>query len=325
MVDVRKVVFNHFLFTFVHTNPKKMRLSRYTFLFIALSVALVFNSCKKSKLNKETTSAEDNALAEDSFDDVFKNISEAAEDLNLDGTAKMGVVKDYTFGAHCATVTLDPPAWDSNSVWNSVFPKTLTIDFGTTNCVGYDNKARRGKIISVFSGKYNTPGTTITTSLDNYHVDDYHIEGVKSVTNNGNFSFSITVVGKITSPDGSDEVTWNSTRTRKWIEGQNTNFFTLDPLGNWMGLNGIYDDVYSITGTANGVNRNGRSYSAKITTPLRVEFCTVTPIISVLEITEGIIELEPYKLKVRSVDFGNRTCDRTFEVTIGNKTFTKTY
>ena len=36
------------------------------------------SSCKKSRLNKETTTDEDNSLAESSFDDVYKTASEVA-------------------------------------------------------------------------------------------------------------------------------------------------------------------------------------------------------------------------------------------------------
>ena len=301
-----------------------MRLSRYTFVLIALITALSLSACKKRKLNKQTTTAEDNALAEDVFDDIFKNINEAADEQNLDGTAKMGWSQDYTFASSCATVTLNPPAWDttmSPPAWNNTFPKTLTIDFGSTNCVGNDSKARRGKIISVFTGKHNEAGTVVTTTLDNYHVNDYHVEGTKTVTNNGSNTFSIEVDGMVTSPDGNDEVSWTSTRTRTWIEGQNTNFWTLNPDGTCCAaLDGILDDVYSITGTASGNNRNGRNFEVEITVPLRVEFCGWIP-----EITEGIVEIQPEDLKLRKVDFGDRECDRTYVVTIGKKAYTKTY
>lgn len=300
-----------------------MNLSRYSFLLIAVAACLAFNSCKKSKLNKETTTAEDNALAEDSFDDIYKNINEAAEEQNLDGIAKMGGSQDYTFSFHCASVDLNPPAWDYSTnppSWNNTFPKTLTIDFGNTNCVGNDGKARRGKIVSVFSGKYNVTGTVITTTLSDYHVNDYHIAGTKKVTCIGTNSFTIDVEGTVTSPSG-EQVTWRSIRTRKWIEGQNTNFWTPDTDTTCcMYLDGITDDVYSIGGTAYGTNRDGRAYTAIISVPLRVQFCGLIP-----EITEGVIEIQPDELKKRTVDFGNRTCDRTFTVSIGKKTYTKQY
>ena len=297
-----------------------MRFSQYALVLLACVTVFSLSSCKKNKLNKQTTTAEDNALAEDSFDEIFKTINETADEENLDGTAKMGIAKDYTFSSHCATITLNPPAWDSNGVWNPVFPKTLTIDFGTTNCTGKDGKARRGKIISVYSGKYKETGTIVTTTLDNYHVNDYHVEGTKTVTTTAANSFSIEVDGTITSPDGNDEVSWVSSRTRTWIEGQNTNFFTPAPGGGWMQLDGITDDVYSVTGTASGVNRNGRAFTAEITTALRIEFCGWIP-----EITQGIIEIQPDDLKLRKVDFGDLECDRTYVVTIGKKSYTRTY
>jgi len=300
-----------------------MRFSRFTLALLVFSAVITFSSCKKSKLNKETTTAEDNALAEDSFDDIFKNINEAAEEENLDGTAKMGGSQDYTFASACATPTLVPPAWDTTTTpatWNSTFPKTLTIDFGSTNCTGNDGKARRGKIIAVFTGRHNVAGTVITTTFNNYHVNDHKIEGTKTVTNNGNNSFTIVVDGKIIAPNG-EEVSWESTRTRTWIEGQNTNFWTLNADSTtFMFFNGILDDVYSVTGSASGVNRKGRSFTADITTALRIEFCGWVP-----EITEGVVEVQPEDLKKRTVDFGNQDCDRTFVVTIGKKSYTRTY
>ena len=287
---------------------------------LVISCLLFSTSCKKRKLNRQTTTAEDNALAEDLFDDVLKNINEVAEEENLDGTGKMGNI-DYTFSSSCATITLDPPAWDTNGVWNTTFPKTLTIDFGSVNCTGNDGKKRRGKIISVFTGKYNVTGTIITTTLQDYHIDDYSVEGTKSVTNTGSNSFSIVVDGLVASPDGSQEVTWSSTRTRTWIEGQNTGFWTPNPDNSCcMFFNGILDDVYSISGTAEGINREGRSFTVNITTPLRVEFCGWIP-----EITEGVLEIQPKDLKKRTVDFGDKSCDRQYMVIIKNKTYTRSF
>lgn len=295
-----------------------MRITRIAILFITVLSVLALGSCKKRKLNKQTTSAEDNALAEDAFDEVFKSMNEAADEVNLDGTAKMAGKKDYTFGADCATLTLDPPAWDSGG-WNSTFPKTLTIDFGSANCTGNDGKKRRGKIISVFTGKHNMTGTVVTTTLDGYYVNDYNVQGTKKVTTTGARSYSIQVDGAVISPDASQSVTWSSTRTRTWIEGDDTNWWTIKD-GTWMTWKGITDDVYSITGSASGTNRFGRTFEVNITTPLRVQFCGWIP-----EITVGVLTIEPDDLKTRTVDFGSGACDRTFTVEIGKKTYTKTY
>ncbi len=286
------------------------------------------NSCKKDEETpitpfELTTTTEDNKLAESLFDDVFKNMNEAVEEENLDGTPKTSAQLDYTFSSTCATVTLVPPAWDisqSPPVWNNTFPKTLTIDFGATNCLGNDGKTRRGKIISVFTGKYNQAGTIITTTLVDYHVNDYSVEGTKTVTNNGNNSFTIDVNGNVSSPDGSQVVTWVSTRTREWIEGANTGFWTQNPDGSFMFLNGILDDVYSVTGSASGINRNGLPFTVTITTALRVEFCDYF-----LDITKGGLSIQPDGLNERIVDFGTGACDRTYTIMIGQNLYTITY
>lgn len=302
-----------------------MKKSIYFLLACTLITGLLItSSCKKNKLDELTTTSEDNALAEGLFDDVFKNFSEAAEEEGLDGGGKMGVELDYTFSSSCATISLIPPAWDttvSPPVWNSTFPKTLTIDFGTVNCTGTDGKSRRGKIISVFTGKYNQVGTVITTTLDNYHVNDYSVDGSKTVTHNGDGSFTINVNGNVNSPDGSQGVSWVSTRTRYWIEGSTTGFWTVNPSGvGIMGLNGILDDVYEITGSASGTNREGLPFTVEITTALRVEFCGWIP-----EITVGALSIQPEGLKERIVDFGLGSCDRTYTVKIGTKVYSITY
>ena len=305
-----------------------MKRTAYYILACLMVTGLLFtSSCKKDSelpaINEPTTSSEDNKLAENLFDDVFKNMNEAVEEENLDGTLKTGTKLDYTFSSSCATVTLVPQAWDitqSPPVWNNTFPKTLTIDFGTTNCLGNDGKTRRGRIISVFTGKYNQAGTIITTTLSNYHVNDYSVEGTKTVTNNGNNSFSISVNGSVASPDGSQTVSWVSTRTRVWIEGANTGFWTQNPDGSFMLLNGILDDVYSVTGSATGINRDGLPFTVEITTALRVEFCSWIP-----EITVGALSIQPDGLNERIIDFGSGACDRTYTVTIGQNVYTITY
>lgn len=272
-----------------------------------LTVAFLFTSCTK-KENKDTTTAQDNALAESMFDDVFKNVNEVA--VKEEGANKMGYPVEYTFGASCGSVTLTP--------LDTTFPKTLTIDFGTTNCSGNDGRNRRGKIIATLSGKYKNTGTVLSVTLDNYHVDDHHIEGTKSVTNAGNNTWNVSVTGgKVTYPNG-EVATWASTRTRKWVEGFNT-AVSLNKADSacFVNLQCLLDDAYEISGSANGVARNGKKYDVSITTALRVQFCGLVP-----EVTKGVVEIQPEGVLLRTVDFGNGICDNEGTVTIKKKTYT---
>lgn len=280
-------------------------------LALLLLVAVAISSgCGKRKANRETTSAKDDNIAETMFDDVFKNVEEA-QDEELEGEGKT-FTAEHTFG-DCATIDIN----GATGEW----PKTLSIDFGTTGCEGSDGKVRKGVITAVYSGPYRETGSTVTITPSNYYVDNYLVEGSKVVTNLGNnadnqLQFRVDVDGTVTTPDG-DEIAHESTRTRTWVEGQNTGFFTVDGNGQWMGLDGILDDVWEITGNGSGTNREGRDYTVNITNPLRVEWCGYR-----VAITSGTIDLVPDELKTRTIDFGSGACDEEFTVTIGNKEYT---
>ncbi len=263
-------------------------------LFTLISISIIV-ACKKAKLNKQTTSFADDATAQAAYKDMGRVMEEVVDD-DANGTNRTAA---YSFG-NCATVTISP-AWA-----DSTFPKTIVVDFGSTNCTGNYGVKRRGKLIATITDRYRNAGCKITINPQNYYVNDYKVEGTKIITNlgrnsSGNLEFKVEVNnGKVTDPNG-ESISWNSTRTNEWIAGENTYF-------------NICDDIYSITGNANGVNREGRNYTVTITQPLIKKICCRW-------ITEGKLELAPDGLKTRKVDFGNGTCDNKATVEIGNKTY----
>lgn len=280
---------------------KKERMKLVVFcLLIGISLG-----CRKAKLNRATTTSEDNALSETLFEDVYNQIDEALS--SEEGVNKM---EDGLAGG-CATVSI--------SALDTVYPKTVTIDFGTSNCEGNDGRTRRGKIIVNITGPYRTVGTKITTTFENYFVNDYQIEGTKVVEHTAERSFKIEVSdAKITFPNGADKITWESSRNRVWSEGFNTKI-SLDPADSacFLNVECLLDDVYEITGSATGTNRDGRLFDVDIKTPLRIEFCGYIP-----EVTEGTIEIQPEDLKLRTINYGSGDCDNQASVKIGKKTKT---
>ena len=231
-------------------------------LLIVSAFLFLLISCKKeNKQNDNNNSvptneiiiaANDNAISNNMFDDVFKRSSEAGRkmDDSLSG-------KKSSFGllSSCATITISP--FDLFT-----WPKTVTIDFGNTNCLGSDGYYRRGKIIMTVSTWFRDSGCVITIVPQNYYVNDYKIEGQKVITNLGRNSqnhlcYSVQVTnGKVTDPNGQYYRTWNSNRVHEWISGENT----LNP----------WDDEYLITGTANGVTRTAKPYNIVINNPLNI-------------------------------------------------------
>jgi hypothetical protein len=270
---------------------------------ITLSLFLIINSCKKDEeiiIDNQTTSSKDNGAAENLFADIKRVVEEAANDEGQSGK-KAG----YSFGP-CATVSTTP-AWT-----NPTFPKVMTIDFGSTNCMGNYGINRRGIIQVTITGSYMDSGSVLTVQPQNYFVNDIKIEGTKTLTNNGynvnnNLNFTVNVVnGTITYTDGT-QATWASTRNNEWIEGDSTNLFT-------HGFPGLCDDVYLITGSANGVNRNGLAYTVSITSPLRKEICCRW-------VVSGSLDIVPNGLATRTVDFGTGACDALATITINGNTY----
>lgn len=284
---------------------------RNLFLVSILSLAtgvIVLTGCKKDSddgddtpTDNETTTAIDNGVAEASFNDV-SNVADESYDRTAAGSTVSASNQGTIGNASCATITIDTVA----------NPHVLEINFGTSNCLCQDGNYRRGIIhVEWTGGHYREAGHQHTITLLNYYMNDNHIEGTKTVTNNGpnangHLSFSINVTGgKVTyaANQGGGTATWNSSRTRVWVEGENTLLWN--------------DDVYEIYGTANGINRNGSSYSINVnqSNPLRKE-------IGFRHFTKGVLELTPSGKATRSIDYSylNNNRDALAKVTINGYT-----
>lgn len=152
---------------------------------------------------------------------------------------------------------------------------------------------------------------------EEYFVDDWGVAGTRSVANlgennEGHLKYEVIVKNAVvTDPDG-ETIEWNSTRTRAWVEGRNTGFFTSNGNGGFMGWDGILDDVYEITGTASGTNRQGIDFEINIIDQLRAQ-------LNCRWITQGIIEIVPEGYDARRMDYGTGECDDKATLTLRNQ------
>ncbi len=266
---------------------------------IALFAALFANtvlmiSCNREKGNSkdnDTEMSKDNSLAEFTYNDAL-NIADEASNVNSGDN-----LGNYKTASNCATVTKDTTA----------NPRTITVDFGPTNCLCNDGRYRRGKVLVTYTGKYRDAGSVHTIGFDNYFVNDNKIMGSKTVTNMGfNASnqsyFSVVVNGKIIKANTTDSIVWSSNRTRTWIQGESTPTWT--------------DDIYEITGNGSGQNKNG-SFTMNIIQPLVKD-------LSCTWFTSGKVELQPSGKLLRTIDYGNGSCDNSATVLINGNTYTIT-
>lgn len=248
------------------------------FLLALVACLAVVQSCRKNDNNDTAiTTAEDLSANEDYAEQVDFDADLAVEDRG---------------GGSCPTVTFAQP--------EGTWPNTITIDFGTA-CTRPDGRVLSGILVIDQTAEIRTPGAVRTLTHQNFFVDGVKVEGTRTWTNNGQNAdglWSYTKVAsdmKLTWEDGS-VTTWNKTRTSVLIEGGNTATH--------------HDDVWSSTGSASGVNRNGVSFTATITEPL-IKHADCRWISSgVIEFTAGV--------RTRSLDFGDGTCDRFGTLTLAN-------
>jgi hypothetical protein len=272
-----------------------MKNTTFKFLFLAvLGLGVIATSCKKNENNpdRDTTLSQDDALAQSIYDNVT-NITDEAYSLK---SSNLKSTEDLIFIGPCATIWLD----------TTVDVHTIIIDFGDENCLCNDGRYRRGKILVSFTGRYWHPGTVITTGFDNYFVNDNQVDGTKVVTNmgpndSGHPVFNIDVTGVIYLDNDGGTLSWNSERTREMVEGYDTHT-------RW-------DDVYLITGNANGIRPNGITWDTEIVNPLRRELvCRF--------IVSGTVNITPQGLSTRIFDFGDGECDNIATITIEGATYT---
>ncbi len=107
---------------------------------------LMFSSCKKDGSPLEQSSinlADDDAVSEAVFEDIFSSVDNAT--ITLDNAMKNGDTKsEFLSGDSCPAITVIHP---STGIW----PKTVTIDYGT-GCIGFFDNTRSGKIIIEVTG-----------------------------------------------------------------------------------------------------------------------------------------------------------------------------
>jgi archaellum component FlaF (FlaF/FlaG flagellin family) len=193
-----------------------------------------FSACDTIEVLEDVTSSQDDA--------AIQNVIDAVEDEAE--TQVANEMANLTSG--CVQFIWDQP--------KGTFPNTLTIDFGT-GCMGPNGRFHTGQITVYMTDTFYNAGAIREIGFVNYTVDSIAVEGIITTTNNGNASFTRDVLdAKITLPDGTVLRDWDANHTITKTAG----------VGTWSPL----DDEFTITGGSSGVNRNGKTFTNTIITPL---------------------------------------------------------
>lgn len=271
-----------------------MRKTNYFLLTVCCFLTIA--SCKKDSQqadNQDLVSVEESAIANENISDTFSDLNGiSVENDGMFGVSGSGFqimdVPDAISEA-CGQVSISP--------LTNTWPKTLTIDFGA-GCTS-DNITRKGKIIAVFSDRLQNPGAKVSVSFENFSINDHHIEGTKTITNNGknaagHLNYTVEVSkSKISSTN--QAMSFSSVNHIEWIEGA--------------GTRAIADDIFSITGSASGTNSKGIEYALSIVKPLIKKAACRFIVAGSADITSGT------RPKL-TLDYGAGDCDNKATMTV---------
>lgn len=256
-------------------------------LIFTVVIALFMASCGKWREKRDMTTSKDHNQVEGLLDDMFKTVDQISSETPgiklFDNTCVDNIIIDTTAS-----------------------PKTIMVDFGQDDCAGNDGHVRKGILHISYTGRYRTEGTVITVTPENFSIDGYSINGSKTLVNEGLNNagqpfFTVTVEAQITAPNGEWTASWSGDRIRTWTDGYNT------PINIW-------DDVYHINGSGQGVNRNGVSYEMNIEEDLVAK-------VGCAWLVQGVISIQPEEGANRSIDWGSGDCNNGFTVSVGNNQY----
>ncbi|NOR87152.1 MAG: hypothetical protein GQ527_06040 [Bacteroidales bacterium] len=267
-------------------------------LLLSLAVFLgvtIFTSCEKTDENNNTTftikAAEDEAIADAYWNDIDADIDFASDLMENNGFKS---VTDT-----CPMIIVDHP----DSVF---FPRTITIDYGDEYCETWHGQMKKGQVVIHITSPMHLEGSVRTVTLEDFYINDHHIEGIKTLTNNGfndsgNMNFdNVLEGGQITFPDGAIS-TRIMNHNREWTFGIETPRY-------W------WDNEWLIRGTASGTNIDGVSFNNEITTPVLVKSVCRFPVSGTIDHT--ITDVGTFVL-----DYGDGECDNIATITFGDETW----
>jgi len=256
-------------------------------MITALAV-LSFSSCKKDSSGvieqASLNLADDDAVTDVVFEDVFNTADNAT--IILDQIGKSIDAKSETdVTDSCPAITITRP---TDALW----PRVVTVDFGTS-CAGIFDNVRSGKIVIEVTAPRLQVGSKRTITFVNYYFNGIKVEGTKVLENMGyntnqNLVISVKLTdGKLTLPDGKT-IERTMSHQREWTAGLLTK--------------NIWDDECLITGTATGKNIDGLAYTNTIMTALHwTRACRF--------IVSGVVKIERDGKSPIEIDFGSGDCD----------------
>ena len=258
-------------------------------ILIVIALIISFVSCKDENVihsvnQQNLQSSHDYLLFEKTLFDIEREIEHA---LIATGTTKN--LPMY--------ISLNSDSTDQD---------TLIINFGEENYLHLGH-LKRGEIISIYNKFIYNSNSQITTTFNNFYINNNLIQGKMYLENNGSnqngfpeFSLTVDSMSMYTN-NGSIDIS-NGNYIKQLVSGYNTQYQYLD-------------NIYKLTGNAQGNSSNNNNFSLEISDSLNMNLsCFET---SSCIITEGTSRLIPDGYEERIINYGNNSCDCGINAVIG--------
>ena len=258
-------------------------------IFIIAGLIISFMSCKDENVihsvnQQNLQSSHDYLLFEKTLFDIEREIEHA---LIATGTTKN--LPMY--------ISLNADSTDQD---------TLIINFGEENYLHLGH-LKRGEIISIYNKFIYNSNAQITTTFNNFYINNNLIQGKMYLENNGSnqngfpeFSLTVDSMSMYTN-NGSIDIS-NGNYIKQLVSGYNTQYQYLD-------------NIYKLTGNAQGNSSNNNNFSLEISDSLNMNLSCFES--SSCIITEGISKLIPDGYEERIINYGNNSCDCDINAVIG--------
>ena len=175
---------------------------------------------------------------------------------------------------------------------------TLIINFGEENYLHLGH-LKRGEIISIYNNFIYNSDAQISTTFNNFYINNNLIQGKMQLTNNGfnqngfsEFSLTIDSMSMFTNNGSIDMLSGNY--IKEMVSGNNTQYQYLD-------------NIYKVTGNALGNSSNNNNFSVEISDSLNMNLSCFES--SSCIVTGGASKLIPDGYEERIINYGDNTCD----------------
>jgi len=264
-------------------------------LLIALTIVVSFTACKKNTASgggvadSTTLDITTQAMISDNLNEDANTVFTSS--VNSDSTGSLGARPAPYYNA---IVTISP----------GVFPKTVTINFGT-GTTSPDGIIRSGEIIAVLSDSFYKTGSYDTLTFNNYTVNGYHKEGTIVWTNlsqGGTLAWTRVDSGTVTAPGG----------LSYWHHYGTTSVLQTGGIGD----NNLPDNVYSISWNSHTIVNSAGVTAISVVLPITpLEKKADCPYIDAgqLVISVGSNQM--------LINFGDGTCDDIASYSYNNGSF----